>query len=481
MSGLIGRIITSWRAAKAEQAGTERTDREAGDLEFLPAAIEILETPASPVGRGLAVFIAVVFTAAILWSVFGRIDTVAVGTGRLVPDGKVKLVQPIELATVRQIHVREGQQVSAGEVLVELDDTESEAERDQVARELLEARLDVSRLAATLAAMEKRDGGDAADAAGDGYRNDAAGFDGPPDAPPSLVRLARNQMAGTLERFRTELAAYQGELNRIAAARQAIQAEIKKLRTLIPLIEEREQGLGSLASKGFAARPQWLEVKQQLVTFTEDLSIMRQRLLESDAERDKVLRQMEQARAAAIEQVLDDLLQARNRMDQAALGLKKANRRQEVNTLLAPVSGRVQQLAVNTVGGVVSPAEPIMMIVPDESVLHVEARILNKDIGFIEPGQTARVKLDSFPYTKYGIVDGRVTRLSADAIEDERLGLVYLAEIALDTDRVLVGDRFVQLAPGMSTTVEISTGDRAIIEYFLSPLQRYQDEALREK
>ncbi len=474
MAGLIYRIVSSWRSAKAVEANHPKVDREPVDREFLPAALEILETPASPFGRILALFIAGIFVTAVVWSVIGRIDTVATATGRIVPDGKVKLVQPMELATVQAIHVREGQSVAQGELLVELDATETSADRDQVARELLEARLDVARLTATVSAMETWTPEFNDRALQAELRLDF-------NAPPNLIRLSRSQMAGALARYQTELASLYGEIDRLNALRQATTAEINKLTTLIPLIAEREEGLSDLAVKGFAARPQWLEVKQQLVTFREDLVITRQRMLEHDAEEGMVRRQIDQTRAASIERLLDELLDARNRADQASLALQKAERREAMMHLLSPVSGRVQQLATNTVGGVVSPADPIMVIVPKDSELLVEARVLNKDVGFVTPGQKARVKIDSFPYTKYGIIEGEVRRLSADAVEDELLGLVYTAEIVLSDDRVLVGQNYVTLTPGMSATVEIQTGDRAIIEYFLSPLQEYQDETLNER
>ena len=149
--------------------------------------------------------------------------------------------------------------------------------------------------------------------------------------------------------------------------------------------------------------------------------------------------------------------------------------------LTAPVGGTVQQLAVHTVGGVVTPAQPLMVIVPRDKVLEVEAMLPNKDIGFVNPGQDAEVKVETFPFTKYGTIHGTVTQVSSDAIQDEKLGLVYSTRVKLARDTIQVESKAVRLSPGMAVTIEVKTGTRRVIEYFLSPLMQYGDESLRER
>ncbi len=149
--------------------------------------------------------------------------------------------------------------------------------------------------------------------------------------------------------------------------------------------------------------------------------------------------------------------------------------------LRSPVDGVVQQLSVHTVGGVVTPAETLMHVVPRTGPLEVRCRVLNKDIGFIRAGQVAEVKVEAFPFTKYGIIDGLVLHISKDAIPDEKLGLVYDARIVMAATQIFADSRMINLSPGMTVTAEIKTGKRKIIEYLLSPLMRYQDEALRER
>lgn len=163
------------------------------------------------------------------------------------------------------------------------------------------------------------------------------------------------------------------------------------------------------------------------------------------------------------------------------LELKKAVQRDDLQRLTAPVSGIVQQLAIHTVGGVVQQAQPLMIIVPGDHILEVEAFVQNKDIGFVQQGHTAEIKVETFPFTKYGTIDGEVINISTDAIEKEEMGLVYAARVTLKKSVMQVGKKLVNLTPGMTVTVEVKTGKRRLIEYFLSPVLRYKNESIRER
>lgn len=150
-------------------------------------------------------------------------------------------------------------------------------------------------------------------------------------------------------------------------------------------------------------------------------------------------------------------------------------------TLTAPVDGTVQQLAVHTVGGVVTPAQPLMMIVPKDNMIEVEAYVENKDIGFVNPGQAAVVKIETFPLTKYGTIEAKVTHVSNDAVNDEKRGLIFPARVNLARSTIQVENKTVNLSPGMAVTVEVKIAQRRVVEYFLSPLMQYKDESLRER
>ena len=178
---------------------------------------------------------------------------------------------------------------------------------------------------------------------------------------------------------------------------------------------------------------------------------------------------------------LDQLHEAEAKSTALDQELAKARDRDRDMRLVAPVAGTVQQLAVHTVGGVVTPAQPLLVVVPRENTLEVEAVLQNKDIGFVRVGQGAEVKIETFPFTKYGTIPGEIVAVSSDAIQDEKLGLFYAARVRLARTSLDVEGRRVNLSPGMAVTVEVKTGVRRVVEYFLSPLLQHQQESLRER
>lgn len=454
-----------WRAAVKEDRERPKISRVSHELEFMPAALEVLETPASPFGRIIVWMIVLLFVVAIVWAWFGRIDTVAIAQGRIITGERVKLVQPLEIGKVRSILVEENQFVRAGQPLIVLDPTEQVADRDRLQRDLLSTRLDAARYRAMTQTPET-----------------AIGSFSPPDTEKTeLVEAAAALLRDQLAEHDAELAAIESEILQNQAEQSMIQASIARLEQMLPLLAERVEGRRQLMEKDFGTKVAFLELQQELFAMEGELNVERYRLAENAAAVDALRQRREQVatsfRAAASEKLAEALL-AINGMEQELL---KLDQRYEDSILRAPVDGIVQQLAIHTIGGVVSPAEPLMVIVPANSDLIIEAMVLNKDIGFVKEGQEAKIKVESFPFTKYGLIEGQVLEVSADAIENEQLGLVYSARVSMNTDQILVDDRWIQLSPGMAVSVEVTTGNRRAMEYFLSPFLRYQDEALRER
>jgi hemolysin D len=454
-----------WRASVEEEKGKPKLRRNRDEREFLPAALEVLETPASPAARAVMLTIVAVIVVALAWSIFGTVDTVAIAGGKIIPSSHTKVIQAFEIGVVRAIHVHDGQAVRKGDVLIELDPGMTAADRDRMARELVAARLDVARLSA----MMKKEG------------DALASFRPPPDATPVLVATSRIVLRDRLAEYHARLAGIEGETRRLKARYAGTKAQIEKLEATIPLLAERVAAREHLAARQYGTRASYLELKQSLIEMKGDLAVARLSLDEAA----QAIRTQEDKRRELVAgfsaQAYEDISKALQHVGAIEKDLAKAEDRQRLKTLRAPVSGIVQQLAVHTVGGVVNPAEPLMAIVPHDSVLEVEAMVLNKDIGFVRKGQPVAVKVESFPFTRYGIIHGVVANVSSDAIQDKDKGLVYSARVALRDKRILVGDRWIALGPGMSVTAEIKTGERHVIEYFLSPFLRYTDEAMRER
>jgi hemolysin D len=258
-------------------------------------------------------------------------------------------------------------------------------------------------------------------------------------------------------------------------------ARIEKLSATIPLVKERADAHEELMNRKVAARVDFLQLKQQLVELIQDRAIEQRQLEEINVLKSSVSEQRAQLKAEIGVRANDELVKTRRRVAALAQELRKAEERRRLRQLRAPVGGTVQQLSVHTIGGVVSPAQPVLVVVPKGSPLEIEAFVLNKDVGFVEAGQPAEIKVESFPFTRYGLVHGEVVYVSADAVENEDQGLTYPARVAMREDKILVQDRWVRLGPGMSVTVEIKTGQRRLIEFFLSPFLRYQDESMKER
>ena len=256
---------------------------------------------------------------------------------------------------------------------------------------------------------------------------------------------------------------------------------IEKLEATIPLIAEREAALSQLVAKAYTPRPVWLQVVERHIEAKHDLKIARKQFEQAKV----AAKAATTARTRTISKLRQGVIaELNNSLDlhrEASLYLMKAKNRVDHSRLVSPVDGTVQQLTIHTVGGVVTAAEPLMVVVPDGIELEAEVRILNKDVGFVRAGDNATVKIDSFPFTKYGHIDGTVVDVSKNAIETETIGLVYNARIGLGSMTIMADGREVDLIPGMTVAADFKIGKRRLIEFLLSPLLRYKEEALRER
>ena len=453
-----------WRQASALEKSKPAVKRRGGELEFLPAAVEALESPASPAGRAVAFLIMALFAATLAWAFFGRIDMVATAHGRIVPGGQVKIVQSFAPGVVQEIRVRDGQHVEQGALLIKLDPLEQEVDTTKLQKELDIASTEAARLEAFLDFLN--------DPSPDveSHANNAG-----------LPAAQQRQLRHEMQHHAAEMARLDGEAAQLKAKMQAIEAEIARIEALGPMADEHESALHGLLLKKMVAKSRWSDAKQKSIDLQQLLIVEQRRLDETKLAAANKAKQKDAMQTRAGKNAMAQLTEYRNRSELAALNLRKAHNRQSRNNLTAPVSGIVQQLAIHTIGGVVKAAEPLLIIVPDDTQLIVEAAVLNKDIGFVRVGQPAEIKLESFPFTKYGLLEGEVTHLSADAMQSDVQGLVYAMRASLNRNRILVGGQWTALSPGMAATAEIKTGERAIIDFFLSPLRKSGREAFKER
>jgi hemolysin D len=447
------------------------------EREFLPAALEVVETPASPVGRMFSVVIILFFIVATVWAFFGRVDVIATAQGRILPAGEIKVIQPLDPGLVRAIHVQDGDHVRAGQILVELDPTQTGADRDRLARDLMQAQLDVARLTAL------NSGGERA-------------FVAPPGAPPERLAETRAALRAQADQQAAKLADLSQQIAQKNAEAAEIQAEIAKTRATLPMLSEKERIHRELTAKGYGTSLAYLDAQQQATEARQQLGVLSERAVQATAARTALERQREGARSQYMAEILTDLRKAQEQQNELGQELIKAQDKAADTQLRSPIDGVVEQLAVHTLHGVVMPAQSLMIVVPNTRDLTIEAQLANNDVGFVHAGQPVKVKVETFNFTRYGLIDGKVIGVSHDVINPaERQGTgtpparadgkaptpVYVARIALSKTSMMVDGLDRPLRPGMAVTAEIRTGNRTIIDYLLSPIAKKTQESLHER
>lgn len=435
------------------------------ETQFLPAALEIVETPPSPHGRAVMWLIICAAVTALGWSCLAKVEMVAVAEGRLVPTGRLRSVEALEPGLVRNIAVREGQHVKAGQVLIELDPTQAGADARSATTELTTAGLTLARANALLSY-----------AAGGGSE-----LRSPVDASVSAIQAERQLVSARISAYEAKRGSIDERQLGAAASGRSASAEIVKQERTLPILKSQLDDQIVLESKGFGARQKVLQLQQQIVTVEQDIISQRARLDEARAQVASLNRDGAELREQFVSQAAQERTEAEGLTATRADNFNKADQKLKLQTLSSPVSGTIQSVAVTTLGEVVESGKPIVTLVPDGEALVVEALMLNKDVGFVRVGDPVTVKLEAFPFTRYGTIDGTVTEISPDAIVDEKRGLVFPVRIKLSQSQFKVQGQTRQLFSGMSVSAEIVTGKRRVISYIWSPVSKAISEAGRER
>ena len=396
------------------------------------------------------------------------------------------MIQPFETGIVRAIHVSDGQRVNAGDVLIELDPSINKSERNHLQADLTAAQLEMARLKAGLADVE----------------DPLSAFVPPPNAPQGLIDVQRDYLVKQTAEFRAKIKALERQREQKQAERATIDATISKLLTVIPIVQQRVDIRKISSDREYTSKYQYFEALQVLVEQQQDLNVQRSRLQEADASIAALTDQRSQSVAEFQRTLFGQFVEAERKADGLAYDVAKSQQKINAQFMTAPIAGTVQQLAIHTVGGVVTPAQVLLAIVPTESRLEIEAMVPNRDVGFVHPGQKAEIKVDTFNFTKYGLLQGKVLSVSRDAIvrdkpadrsNEKNLGsnsessepkgqeLNFAARVSLDRSQMQIDDELINLTPGMAVTVEIKTGSRTVLGYLLSPLMKYGHDSLRER
>ncbi|SDR22972.1 hemolysin D [Rhizobiales bacterium GAS113] len=463
----------------------------ASDREFLPAALEILETPPSPIKMGLLLLICSFFAVALVWSYFGHIDIIAVAQGKLQPTGHVKVIQPLETSRVQATRVENGMRVRAGDVLVELDPSEAAADVAASAASLASYRAEALRREAAIKAAQTMPISTRLDIVW------------PAETPAAIRRREERVFTADLAQLDAQIASLSAQAQQKRAEHERLATTIVAQEQLIATLQQRVTMRAQLVDMNAGSKSNLIDATETLQYQKTTLAQQKGQLAEAEANLGVVLKDIQKTTDTFIAENAQKAAEAERQAADLQEKLIKAKARLSHMTLTSPIDGTVQASTLTTVGQIVTSGQELMSIVPEGTTLEIEAYLPNKDIGFVKEGEPAIVKIESFPFSRYGTIDARVTRVARDAIPEPdadqlekdptrraaRLpngaqrtqNLVFPVTLALDQTLINVDGTKVPLGAGMAVTVEIRTGSRRILEYVFSPLVQIGSEAMKER
>jgi hemolysin D len=444
--------------------------RDAGFYDFVPAILKVSEQPPSPLPRSVLYLLLGLVAAILLWSVFGKLDIVAVAQGKLVPQSFIKVVQPADSGIIKEILVKEGDRVAAGQALMRMDARLAEADRKVLSNEIRLKALQLRRIDAELKRMPmKRQA---------------------PDQPELYAQIEAQYHA----RRQAYQDALDGEKALLAKAQQDLKGAMEvegKLKRTEPIYRAQAQAWDQLAKEGFAGKLLALDRQRVHVESEQDLRAQAYSVASLKASIAQSEKRIAQITSNYYQQLQNERVEAEALLHKLRQDWEKQQHRYALLELTAPQAGIVKDLATHTAGTVVAPGTILLTLVPQDEPLQAEVWISNVDVGFVQPGQPVKVKLAAFPFQKYGMVDGVIRQLGADATDSKDVSnakpnaasepLQYRALVTLATDHLEHSGQKLLLAPGMQVNAELNLGSRSVLEYLLSPVQKVAHEAGRER
>lgn len=451
-----------WKHRKQTEIGVPTPE----EAEFLPSALALQETPPSPIPRAGAWLLSVLTVFVLVYCIVAKVDIIVVGDGVIVERTHSRIISATTTARLLRFRVAEGDTVHAGQSLVDLDEEFAYAEVQRLVREHEDARLEAIRSSWILRSLD-------------------SGKIAVPNRDPDIPMDRWN---GTLDLMRATSSAYQTDLARRDAIVSQKRAELataqeaeQRMRDVIAISRERESDVARLAKDRVVSKHDAMDQRQDLTDKEGELRTQIRRIQELKESIVVLIRERTSAEAAIRKELLEATKSNFEKNAQLEKELDKSRAILGACHLVSPIDGTVQQLALQLVGGVALPGNQVLVVVPTKRDLHVDAKVLNQDIGFLVPGMDASIKVAAFPYTKYGTIPGRITKISDDALPDEKLGLVFQVSSNLQRDEIRLERKSIRLSPGLQVSLEVRTGERRLIEYFLAPFLQKASESFRER
>ena len=489
-----GSPATPPRRQGTEQALSLRDTRRgaSSDREFLAPVLEILETPASPVRVAFLWIICALVVVSLGLAYFGRIDIIASAQGKFQPTGRVKVIEPVETGRVAAVHAANGALVKAGDVLVELDRSAAEADVRAASADLKSAEAESLRRRAALAAARAR------------AFSPPPVIAWPPDMDANLRTREEGVLAADLGQLAATIASFDAQKTQKSAERDMLERTIATQQNLIATLQERVDMRAELVASRSGAKSAVIDATETLQYQQTQLAIHEEELASATTGLDVIARDSEKAVQAFLSDQAQKLDASERQAEENRQRLAKAEAMVDTLTLKAPIDGRVQSSIITNVGQVVDSGQEVMRIVPQDSRLEIEAYVPNQDIGFVRVGQEAVIKVESFPFTRYGSLKAKVIRIAKDAIPspdasaiegdptrvskasgfagaERTQNLVFAVELEPNASTIMVDGVARPLTSGMAATVEIKTGSRRLLEYLFSPVVEVGSKAMHER
>ena len=431
--------------------------------DFRPAIVRLEETPPHPLGRRVLWATLLFIGALVLWSLFGRLDIVAVAEGKLVPDTYVKIVQPADGGVVKEILVREGELVKGGQVLMRMDTTLSDSDLKALTIEYQNKRIALRRIDAQL---------------------DDAPFTQRADEPPELFTQVLAQYTANRQAYQNALGQERALLEKAKHDLASAEAIRLKLVQVLPHYRQQEAAFEKLTRDGFAGRLMFTDKQRERIEKEQDLKAQNAGIASARATIAQQEMKIAQITADYRRNLQTERVDVAAQAEKSAQEVAKQTHKSEYLELRAPQDGVVKDLATHTVGTVTSPGTILMTLVPKDEILRAEVWVKNDDIGFVRERQAAKIKLASFTFQKYGMLDGEVAHVGADASGEQPKGtepLAYRTLVNLKSQVLYADGQKYRLSPGMQVSAEIHLGTRTVLEYLLSPVSKAFQEAGRER
>jgi len=425
--------------------------------EFKPLLVELEDSPTSPLSRWLFWILTMMMIFIVSWLYFAKVDVVVSARGKIIPSGEIKVVQPIETGIVKRILVKEGDLVKKGQVVMEIDPSVKETNLESKSTNAQLLNVEVERLEALIS-------------------NRALSMDKFQEATSSVIETQISLYNTTKQSHRQQIQLVKEQLEQVKQQLNSLKSDISRINQLYSITKTREEKL--LLIIDIIARKDYELVYNQMIEYQQQLAMKRHEVLEFKAKFSELNQQIKLIKEEYKNKLLEALTQKRRELtmlNSEIVSIKFQNAKQLIKS---PVDGYISKLLVHTEGGVVTPAEKLMMIVPKDAPLIFKATVLNQDIGFVKKDMNVSVKIDTFSFQKYGMIEGKVIHVADDSIEDEKMGPIYEVLIQPQGYFLEYGREKFAINSGMSITAEVKVGKRRVINFFIYPLIRYLDEGM---